>query len=200
MKRGVAIVGGFGLVFAATLARADGANSFFSSYGVNPPEASRITYCHGYGCAFRTRLGFSSGEIGRLGSIMSGGRASPAAERAAISHAVQWFEKKAGREAGTSTDKAKLGAMGGDPTQLDCIDEASNTTSLLVLMEKRGLLRHHTVLAPRTRGFLLDFRYPHNAAVIEEKKGGERWVVDSWPRANGEKPDIMKLETWLASS
>ncbi|MGE0232009.1 MAG: hypothetical protein AB7O39_02920 [Flavobacteriaceae bacterium] len=200
MKRGLAIVGGLGLLCMATYARADGASAFFASYGVHPPEASRITYCHGYGCAFRTRIGFSSGEIGRLASIMSAGRASPAAERSAISRAVQWFEAKAGREAGTSSDKPKLGAMGGDPTQLDCIDEAANTTSLLILMEKRGLLRHHKVLSPRTRGFVFDFRYPHNAAVIEEKKGGERWAVDSWPRANGEKPDIMKLATWLAAS
>ena len=160
---------------------------------------SHISYCHGFGCAFRTRIAFSAADIGRLRALMSAGRGSPAGERAAISRAVQWFETKAGKQTGTSADKPRLGALGGDPTQLDCIDEAANTTSLLLLMEKRGLLRHHGVLEPRTRGFLLDLRYPHNTAVIAEKKSGARWAVDSWPRANGERPDIEPLETWLAA-
>ena len=43
-------------------------------------------------------------------------------------------------------------------------------------------------------------RMAHNAAVIREKKGGERWAVDSWPRGNGGPPDILPLSEWMAAS
>lgn len=187
----------------ATAAAADDAERarFYARANAQPPSGSVISYCHGYGCHFKTRIVLSAGDISRLAGIMSSGRGSPAAERRAISRAVVWFENKAGRIAGTSSDRPKLGVyQGGDPTQLDCIDESANTTSLLLVMSRRGMLRHHEVLSPRTRGFLLDFRYPHNAAVIREKKGGERWAVDSWPRGNGGPPDILPLSEWMAAS
>ena len=83
-----------------------------------------------------------------------------------------------------------------DASQLDCIDESRNTTTLLKLIEERGWLSHHKVGKPKIRGFLLDLRYPHNTATVIEKQSGEAWAIDSWTTANAEFPDIMPLKVW----
>ena len=36
-------------------------------------------------------------------------------------------------------------AASGDPSQQDCVDEATNTTSYLLVLQANGLLKHHTV-------------------------------------------------------
>ena len=135
--------------------------------------------------------------MGHLRSLLAGA-AGPEAERAAISEAVQWFERRVGRELGTTADQPRSPPSGAnDPTQLDCIDHTLNTMHLMRMAEKNGWLRHHAGDRPRSRGFFLDGRYPHSTAVIRETDSGRRWTVDSWPRANGEPPDIMPLEAWL---
>lgn len=157
----------------------------------------KIRYCHGYGCRMKSPVTFSVGDLMALKRIMDSGRGSPAAERAAISRASQWYERKAGAQTGTSGDGAK-GEFGvyTPLSQLDCIDEMTNTTTLLKLIAREGWLRHHTVGPSASRGILLDGRYPHNTATIIERTGGKRWVVDSWVRANAEPPDIKPLDVW----
>jgi hypothetical protein len=84
----------------------------------------------------------------------------------------------------------------GKPDQMDCIDEATNTTSLLVLLAAHGYLRHHQVEEPASRGFFLDGRYPHATAVLSVNGSGEKWAIDSWPRANAEAPVVLPLAEW----
>lgn len=157
----------------------------------------KIRYCHGFGCNMRSPVTFSSADLGALKRIMDVGRGSPAAERAAISRADQWYEHKAGAQTGTLGDDAK-GEFGlyTPLSQLDCVDEMTNTTTLLKLLAKQGWLRHHTVGPSASRGLLFDGRYPHNTATIVETASGKRWVVDSWVRANGEPPDIKLHDIW----
>jgi hypothetical protein len=157
----------------------------------------KIRYCHGYGCRMKSPVTFSAGDLMALKRIMDGGRGSPAAERAAISRASQWYERHAGAQTGTSSDGAK-GEFGiyTPLSQLDCIDEMTNTTTLLKLIAREGWLRHHAVGPSASRGLLFDGRYPHNTATVVEKKSGGRWVVDSWVRSNGQPPDIKPLEVW----
>jgi hypothetical protein len=78
---------------------------------------------------------------------------------------------------------------------LDCIDESTNTTTYLRLLERGGLLRHHRVLERSTR-FGLFVGMPHTTAVIEETGTGDRYAVDSWFLDNGRPPYIAKLEVW----
>ena len=81
---------------------------------------------------------------------------------------------------------------------MDCIDESTNTTSLLLIAQRNKMLRHHRVSAPVARGFFLDGRYPHATATITEKKTATVYAVDSWVHENGKRPDIMPIERWLA--
>lgn len=156
-----------------------------------------LRYCHGYGCAMRSPVRLSAGDLATLRRIVQGGAKSPAAERAAIGRADQWFERVAGAQTGTSADGAKdVYELFTPPSQIDCVDEAENTTTLLKLMQQRGWLKHHKVGRIDRRGFLIDGRYPHHTATIREAGSGQIWVVDSWVRANAEPPDIKPLEIW----
>jgi len=92
----------------------------------------------------------------------------------------------------------------GDPTQQDCVDEATNTTSYLMFLQSRGLLKHHTVDAPMAKGNLLRGTlrgtpvayWPHWTAVLKENDDGQRYAVDSWIYENGENPAVVKIEDW----
>jgi len=63
----------------------------------------------------------------------------------------------------------------GDPTQEDCVDEATNTTSFLLILQSHGLLKYHTVGIPFSKEALLKATlegdpvkyWPHWTAVIQ---------------------------------
>ncbi|MDQ0315828.1 hypothetical protein [Amorphus orientalis] len=163
-----------------------------------PPTATKLVVCHGFGCARRTSVSLSPKNLEKLRAILVRGRSSPEAERRAIGKAVAWMERTVAPTVGSEGDIGGLDIWNsGVAGQMDCIDESTNTTSYLLLAEKRGFLKHHTVQRPVARGFFLDGRYPHATAVISEAETGERFAVDSWRKANGELPIIMPLQTWF---
>ena len=156
-----------------------------------------VRYCHGYGCSLRSLVRFSASDMQTLKRILASGAKSAAAERAAISRADQWFERIAGAQTGTSADGAKdVYQLFTPPSEIDCVDEAENATTLLKLAASRGWLRYHSVGRIERRGFLVDGRYPHHTATIRDTATGEVWVVDSWVRANAQPPDIKPLSVW----
>lgn len=155
-----------------------------------------LTVCHGFGCHFKTKLLLSAADERRLATILTAGRASAKAERAAVSKAVQYYENRAARAVGLR-DQAKSNASQWHRRgQMDCIDESTNTRSLLVHLEQRGLLKHHKIGRNRTRGFLIDGRYPHSTAVLQDN-AGKKWAIDSWYAPAGGAPDIMPLSQWM---
>lgn len=179
-----------------------GHGDWYAARGAPPPAGDRVYICHGYGCRVVSPVTLSPAEIAEIAGPLAGA-ADAAAERAAISGAVQRYETIVGPRIGTSGDRAKMDFGRGDASQMDCIDEATNTTSLLVLLEEHGHLRHHRVGRPVARGILIDGRYPHATAVLVEADeggaGGNSWAVDSWPEPNGGPPLIAPLQTWMRS-
>ena len=157
--------------------------------------ATSIDICHGYGCAFRSRLALGAGDDRKFASILSAGRASPEAERKAIARAVSYFEKRAQQVTGVRDQPQSEFGASKIRGQMDCVDESTNTDALLRYLARRGLLKHHKVEARDSRGFLLDGRYPHWTAVIRAPDG-VRWVVDSWYAPMGGAPDIIRLADW----
>ncbi|WP_367192988.1 hypothetical protein [Amorphus sp. 3PC139-8] len=163
-----------------------------------PPTATKVIVCHGFGCARRTSVTLSETNLRTLRKILARGEASPEAERQAIRQAVAWMEKAVAPTVGSDDDIGGLDLWNaGVAGQMDCIDEATNTTSYLLLAEKHGFLVHHSVARPVARGFFLDGRYPHATAVIRERETGNAFAVDSWREANGEPPIVMPLQTWF---
>jgi hypothetical protein len=176
------------------------ATSWYASHDGVAPRADRTYVCHGFGCTYKTPVNFSNRSLKRLKRILAAGRRSAEAERKAIANAVAWNEKRVAPEVGSANDVGGLDLHNaGVRGQMDCIDEATNTASLLLVAEKHGYLKYHTVSGPVARGFFLDGRYPHATATVKEKKTGEVFAIDSWPKKNGEKPVVQNLDVWMAS-
>jgi len=176
---------------------AAGCTSTSSNYSAVKKETtvSKLSVCHGFDCRNRTTLALSAGDANRFASIMARGKGSANAERQAVSSAVAYFETRAGQAIGIrDTAKSSL-AQSGRMGQMDCIDESTNTRTLLLYLQGRGLIRHHWVESNVSRGFFADARYPHSTAVLSEK-GGARWAIDSWYEPMGSKPDVMPLDQW----
>jgi hypothetical protein len=168
---------------------------WYAKHRARPPSGSKIYVCHGYTCRTVTPVSLSAEEVRRIAKPLHGTR-DAAGERQALSGVVQAYERMIGRRVGTSNDLPATQVGSARRDQMDCIDEATNTTSLLTLLGERGLLKHHRVEAPAARGFFLDGRYPHATAVLAEAATGEKWAVDSWPNANAEPPVIQRLSEW----
>ena len=189
-------------LLAACMAQHEGApRMWYAAHGATPPTQSHAIVCHGFGCQLRTSVSLGASDLARLQAILRAGAASPQAERGAIAEAVAWAEKRVAPVVGSEGDVAGLDiSNSGVRGQMDCIDEAANTTSYLLLAEKHGYLRHHDVARPVARGFFLDGRYPHATAVISDKRTGTAYAIDSWPTRNGARPQISTLEAWFAAS
>ena len=172
---------------------------WYEARSASPPAGDRVYVCHGYGCRYTTPVTFSGAELATITAPLQAGLDSPEQERVALARSVQAFEEIVGRRVGTGSDRGGIEIGGGDKSQMDCIDEATNTTSLMLMLEARGALKNHKVMHPVARGFFLDGRYPHATAVLGETSGDEKWAIDSWPDDNGKPPVVQRLDIWLAS-
>lgn len=175
--------------------------SWFLEQGYVPPANDRIVACHGYGCARRTALAVDSSLIRRASAILASGSLTPETERRALREVVKLYTSYLANQIGSTPDRPKSPpSLAGQTGQMDCVDETANTTSLLLILQTRGLLVHHEVERPQSRGIFIDGRYPHTTAVIAEKGNHREWAVDPWAKAPGESPDILPLAQWRQDS
>ncbi len=225
--RRVLALAGLGLVLAGCTYDGFGSpEGHFNTFSVPEPKGATVHVCSAYGCKQRTKFTFNDKDLADLSDLMKKTRGkepdSPEQERRAVAYAIGWIETRVGNAIGTKDDRAGMDfAASGDPTQQDCVDEATNTTSYLTVLQNKGLLRHHTVSTPFAKeNFLRGVSgWTHWTAVLVEKPfapppvkgkggtavagatpGGQRWAVDSWIYANGENPAIVKAEEWYISS
>jgi len=189
-------------VLAPSVAAASpGVLRWFASQGYVEPEGTRIVACHGYGCSRRQALSVDGDWLSRASTFLKAGRTSPKAEREALARVVSTYTAYLAASLGGTPDiPGSPARMSGVHGQMDCLDETANTTSLLLVLQERGLLIYHKVEPPESRGFFLDGRYPHFSAVIREKVNGREWAVDPWRKAPGQKPEILPLVEWRQDS
>ncbi|MDZ7839442.1 MAG: hypothetical protein U5R46_01270 [Gammaproteobacteria bacterium] len=83
------------------------------------------------------------------------------------------------------------GALNG---RMDCVDNASNTTTYLNVLHDLGLLPGWSMGEPRIRQRFSDL--VHWTAVVIDSGGGDSWSVDAWLRPNGHLPFVMPLKAW----
>jgi hypothetical protein len=171
--------------------------ALYSSVSIFPPSAQRMTVCYGFVCRRREMLDFSPGDRNALTQILAAGRGSAVAERAAVQKAVIWFDRRMAPLIGTDkrVAKADIRALD-DKHNYDCWDTTRNTTSLLLVLQEWGLLKYHVVGDPHYRGNVLVLQLPHNTAVLVDRATKVEWVVDMWPRAYAQPPDVMTVEKW----
>ena len=172
--------------------------ALYSSVSIYPPSAKSMTVCYGFVCRRREILSFTPGDRNALTQIMAAGRASAVAERAAVQKAVMWFDRRMGPILGTNKRVAKADfRYFDDKHNYDCWDTTRNTTSLLLVLQDWGLLKHHLIGDPRYRGNTLVLQTPHNTAVLVDRATKVQWVVDLWPRGYLQPPDVMTVQKWV---
>ena len=200
-----AAAGGLALLAGCTHERLGPVSQHYIDFHTEAPRKNTVYVCHAYGCRMQTAFRFTDADIAQLKALMTKTRKAdtPFEERRAVAYAIGWMETRTGDVIGTSADRPGMDfAASGDPTQQDCVDEATNTTSYLLILERNGLLKHHTVGTPFSKENLLRgvAGWPHWTAVLKENANGQKWAVDSWIYANGENPAIVEAEKWYISS
>ncbi len=172
--------------------------ALYTTVSIYPPSATSMTVCYGFVCRRREILDFTPGDRKALTQILGAGKASAAAERAAVQKAVVWFDRRMGPLIGTNKRVAKADfRYFDDKHNYDCWDTTRNTTSLLLVLQEWGLFKYHTVGDPHYRGNALVLQTPHNTAVLVERATRVEWVVDMWPRGYLELPDVMPVAQWV---
>jgi hypothetical protein len=172
--------------------------NLYSSVSIYPPSAKSMTVCYGFVCRRREILDFTVGDRSAITQIMAAGRASAAAERAAVQKVVVWFDRRMGPILGTNKRVAKADfRYFDDKHNYDCWDTTRNTTSLLLVLREWGLLKHHAIGDPKYRGNTLVLQTPHNTAVLVDRATKVEWVVDLWPRGYLQPPDVMTVQKWV---
>ena len=171
--------------------------------GKTLPEMQNISLdtlpvCYNFGCKQQSSIALPADEWATVAGWFVPPAETPAKEREQIRRAIGWMETIVGRHTPTHKDLAFDLPPGGDlkalfPGQLDCIDEAINTTTYLKLFAREKLLTHHVVIKPAYRRSWFD---QHWAGQVREKKTGKRFVVDSWFQANGHLPVIQNSADW----
>lgn len=160
------------------------------------PMPQAFSFCWGGTCAGILTVALADGEWSRVRAVFAPTPGDAEAERAAASKAIGLLEEIVGAKTGTSTDRAGTFGNWARPGQLDCNDEATNSTNYLRMMKADGLLRFHDILDTTTRGGFLIFGR-HSTAAIAETGSGRKFAVDSWFYDNGRPAVILPLETWL---
>ena len=168
----------------------------YSRLNIDTPSIEQFPHCRGYGCAKIDQVSLNDKDKKYLQSLFEN-NTDTHQERYNIQNAVAYLEKTIGLKTGTSQDIAgtylKLGNY-----QQDCIDESTNTTTYLMIIDQMALLKFHDVNALSSRPPILSGRLgPHRTAVIVEKETGIKYAVDSWFHDNGVKPEIIEMDTWF---
>jgi len=164
----------------------------FEEFSAKPPKGDTVTVCHAYGCKEQTPFTFSPEDVQEMGLLMAGVKRddSPAEERRAIAYAIGWMERRVAPSVGTATDRPGMQYAGsGIKSQQDCVDEATNTTSYLLVLQRHGLIKHHSVERPFAKDSLR--KWTHWAALIKEKPSGSLFAIDSSASRNGENPTVQ---------
>lgn len=172
----------------------------YATYKARPPEQDKVFVCSSYGCRTTTPFKFTSADVDELKRRLSASATkTPEAERTAVRLTLGWMEQRVDKVVGTWQDRpGDDGEGNGDPTQMDCVDVATNLSSYLLILQRHNLLRHHAVASVMVkedirRGFS---GWTHYAAVLKEKGTGKPFAVDGWLMASGEPPEIVAADKW----
>jgi len=162
---------------------------------INTPVPSYFHICYAHGCKKKALISLTSSEWNNIRKVFSSKPTSPSRERENISEAISILETIVGERSGTSADLGGSFPGALKKNQMDCVDEALNTSVYITMMEKEGLLQFHELYRLARRGIFIT-GWPHQASVIVEKDSGREYVVDSWFLDNGKPPFILPVEKW----
>lgn len=151
--------------------------------------------CHSGGCADISHVVLTEDDWQQVRAVFDPMPDNAEDERKCIAKAIGVMETLVGEKTGTSTDRGGTFGNSAYPGQMDCNDEAINSTTYMKLMQQDGLIHFHEILDTKRRGFFFN-GWPHSTAAIKEIAGGQSFAVDSWFYDNGVPAEILPLELW----
>ncbi|MGD1990498.1 MAG: hypothetical protein PVF23_03290 [Chromatiales bacterium] len=165
---------------------------------ITDPAPDRFSVCFQHSCARVEHVSLTSPEWLKVASFFSPEAITAEEERQQIAEAIAWLEVAVGSRIDALDDRGgNLEGFRASGNQLDCIDESTNSTTYITMMQNAGFLRFHRTEKRATRGGLLfGGVWPHSTAVVSEIDTGRKWAVDSWFFDNGEKPTVVHLRKW----
>ncbi|HEY8964011.1 MAG TPA: hypothetical protein VIN59_06070 [Alphaproteobacteria bacterium] len=169
------------------------ADFYFKKNDLAQPKLAAFPHCRSGGCTKVDKVSLTQRDIASIKKLFPA--ESPVAERKQIAKAIGEWENIVGHKTGTYRDTGN--SYSGDMFQQDCVDESTNTTVYLTMMQDMGWLKFHTVNAPQSRAPLFSGNFgPHRTAQIEDKNTHIRYAVDSWFFDNGKPAEIIDIATW----
>ena len=166
---------------------------------IEDPTPDRFSVCFQHTCARIEHVSLDTAQWQGVRDRFAPPPRSPEEERGRIAAAIAYLEVEVGKQVDTLDDRGgNLEGFLATGNQLDCVDESTNSTTYLKMMERDGLLRFHKVAprATRARSALFVIGWPHSTAVVNDLTTEEKWAVDSWFLDNGEPPAIVPLSLW----
>jgi hypothetical protein len=195
---GRAARGSFGLLlplfFAAFSGCTDLEEHRVGSLVEHTPTLETLQVCHGSNCRLETTVRLDASDWNRVRALFEPAASTAVEERQRIANAIGLMEQLVAPQAGTAKDVGRNLAVVDQSGQLDCVDEAVNSSTYLHLIDAAGLLRFHAVETPAHRGGVI---LAHNTAVMRDLATGRRYAVDSWFYDNGSPAVVLPLQTWL---
>lgn len=153
-----------------------------------------IPICYNYSCNRTAHVRPDAVDWQRVVNQFKPAARSAEGERQMIRKAIAELEQIAGAQTPTYRDRGRNPIVEDWPGQMDCIDESTNTSRYLDLLQEQGLLRWHRVVERAYRApYILD---QHWAGQIVEQETREHFAVDSWHLDNGMPPYIQTLSEW----
>ena len=172
--------------------------NFILLHGIDSTRPDQFAYCHGASCRNLNKVALTASEWAHIRDVFSPAAASAREERQQIATAVARYETAVGRKTGTDADKGgnieDMMTFVLDSSQIDCVSETINTTTLMLMLDDAGLLRWHTPWRPANRFSVTGWF--HSTAVIREKATGADYAIDSWFFDNGQPAAIVALKDW----
>lgn len=160
---------------------------------IGNPAPDNYSICHNNGCAKFAFISLVYRQWANVESLFVPTALNAEQEREQIKLAIALLETYSGEQSTTYKDRAENYLKEGIEGQLDCIDEATNTTIYLRMLANADLLRFHQQSSRTSRGGVF---IPHNTATIIDTQSEQRYAVDSWFGDNGTSPYIVPLKAW----
>ncbi|GJL85607.1 MAG: hypothetical protein DHS20C02_13820 [Micavibrio sp.] len=168
-----------------------------ASYTAPYETRQSFKLCHGFNCTFRMPVGLDDKSWKNVMKPFKRPAKNAEKEREKMAAAIALIETYTNEQSGLAPDRGKAETFKAGHGQMDCIDEAVNTTRYLRFLDEEGVLVWHEAREPVHRGYIINGIYPHNAGAVREKETRAVYVIDSYYFDNGEEPAVVPLDIWL---
>lgn len=165
-------------------------------YRIHADGSVTLRICFNWSCASRQHLAFSAADMREVAQQMAlcpGPELQHRLQRLRIGiwqmeTLAQKYQPLLGNDEAINTrDQDRDGRM-------DCIDNASNTTTYLNVLQDLGLIPGWSAASPQVRSPLSSA--VHWTAVAVDRERAQPWAVDAWFRPNGHLPFVLPLRAW----